>query len=150
MPARKCALRLLLLAAVDGHHAKEAAHKGNPAEAGLLHQRRRFVERAAEQGHAQAWYGLGAAYATGNGVPSDLARARFWLRLASAAEAFLAGAGRATGASGPTRRTLRPGRRRWTPSSTIGSPGFKPPETRTSSLTRLTISTRRSRRRTNH
>lgn len=42
-----------------------------------------WLRKAAEQGLADAQFGLGAAYMVGNGVPRDYSEAYFWLDLAA-------------------------------------------------------------------
>ncbi len=43
-----------------------------------------MYRKAAEQGHAEAQYALGARYATGEGVPQDYVQAHKWYNLAAA------------------------------------------------------------------
>jgi TPR repeat protein len=45
----------------------------------------RWYRKAAEQGMAEAQHNLGAAYLSGDGVPTDLAEAYFWWYLGAAA-----------------------------------------------------------------
>lgn len=87
-PRAVLALALGLLFADRAAAEQADAGVGNvpavlPAEGGDVPEARRWLRRAAEQGHAEAQMTLGAMSMEGRGVPRDDAEAARWLRRAA-------------------------------------------------------------------